>query len=309
MSFVRLVLLSGLACLPLTFAWGGGAEMRSPLLAGSWYEGTREALAAQIDGFLEKVPDQKIDGRVVALISPHAGVVYSGQTAAYGYRLLKQQSVKRVVLLGPSHREPLSGASIPVAKAFVTPLGAVPLDREACDKLVASGVFKPDRNNQQAEHSLEIQLPFLQRVLDEFLLVPIMVGHLSAGDASKLAERIKPLLDDETVLVASSDFTHYGEMHGYVPFSENIRENLVKLDGGATDFILKKDSEGFVKYLEKTGATICGSMPIEMMLCCLPEEAAGRQIHYSLSGDMTGGFSMSVSYVSVAFFLPETKAK
>jgi hypothetical protein len=129
------------------------------------------------------------------------------------------------------------------------------------------------------------------------------VGFLGGGEAEGLAKALQPLVDETTVLVASSDFTHYGESYGYVPFTKSVPENLKKLDGGAVEQILKPDADGFVKYMEQTGATICGGAPIEVLLRSLPAGAAGRQLRYDHSGDMTGDYSMSVSYVSIGFFV------
>lgn len=305
MDALRLVVFACLLCLPIAMAWAAGREVRQPVIAGTWYQGTREGLARQVDGFLARVPRIEAPGRVVAIISPHAGFVYSGQTAAHGYSLLREQKAHRVILMGPSHREPLRGASIPVADAFLTPLGEVPLDREVCDALVKSGAFAKDLHNQREEHSLEIQLPFLQRVLGEFLLVPIMVGTIHRSDAARFADALRAYLDETTVLVASSDFTHYGRGYGYVPFTRNVAENLSILDGGAIERILARDANGFADYVEQTGTTICGALPIEILVRCLPDRAEGRQLHYSRSADTTGDYSMSVSYVSIAFFVRE----
>jgi len=301
MDTVRLFVLIVLSASPLALVWAAGQDVRLPAVAGSWYEGTREKLAQQVDGFLAKVPEREAPGRLVGLISPHAGVVYSGQTAAYGYKLLRGTKVNRIILLGPSHAG-LPGATVAVAKAFQTPLGDVPLDRQACDKLVKDGVVKPDPTNEGREHSLEIQLPFLQRTLEEFSLVPIMIGPLRRGAPERLAEAIRPLLDEHTVIVASSDFTHYGRAYGYVPFTKDVPESLRKLDGGAVAHILKLDADGFRQYVRDTGATICGALPIEVLLRCLPAKTKGEQLHYGRSADRSGDFSMSVSYVSAAFF-------
>jgi len=182
-----------------------------------------------------------------------------------------------VVLLGPSHHAGFRGAAIADVDAYATPLGEVPLDAVAVARLretplVSAGPAGPDR-----EHSLEIQLPFLQRVLAPgWRLVPILVGRLEAEDYGPLADAIRPLLGDRTLVVVSTDFTHYGVRFGYVPFpaDQEVAQRLEDLDKGALAHIAARDPAGFLDYQQRTGATICGFRPVALLLHLLPTDAA-----------------------------------
>lgn len=280
-------------------------KIREPAVAGAFYPGRKDALERDVKRLLEVVPAEKIDGRIVGLISPHAGYVYSGRTAAYGYKLLEGKGFKRAVILAPTHHAGFRGASIPDVDAYRTPLGLVPLDREACRELLTHELYSSRPEAHAREHSLEVQLPFLQEVLGDFTLVPIIFGQIGDNDYEKIAEPLKKLLDDKTIFIASSDFTHYGNRFGYVPFTDNVKDNLSKLDRGAIDYIATRDARGFLDYQRKTGATICGRCPIGVMLDALPGVARGSLLNYETSGDITGDFRSSVSYVSMVFTVPE----
>ena len=209
----------GSSCSP-----SNGANERKAVFAGSWYPGSEKELASEVDRYLAEAevvggPDRP---RPVGLIAPHAGYRYSGQVAAYAYKPLKGFEYERVVLLGPSHRYPLQGVSIDKVEAYTNPLGSVPLDVETCDKLREHPLVHSIEAASAQEHSLEIQLPFLQRVLGHFKLIPIVVGDLNARDYKDLAELLTPLMDEKTLFVVSSDFTHFGRNFGYMPFREDV---------------------------------------------------------------------------------------
>lgn len=288
--------------------------VRPSALAGSWYPADKDSLKKAITGYLQPASAQKSNNdvspyRTVALIEPHAGYAYSGKAAASGYNLIKGRHYKRVIILAPSHYAYFRGISLSPADYFETPLGRVPVDRNACGILLKKSGFSSDAGAHSKEHSIEIQLPFLQSVLEDFKIVPLLVGEVNGREYQTFAESIKPIIDDETLLVASSDFTHYGSRFGYVPFRENIAENLNRLDMGAEGFILKKDAEGFVKYFEDTGITVCGRKPIAILLNLLDEQSSGRLLSYYTSGDVTGDYNNSVSYAATIFYEPEKREK
>jgi len=187
---------------------------------------------------------------------------------------------------------------------YETPLGKIKVDKETSEALCKITLFQGPRNAELQEHSLEMQLPFLQVVIGEFLLVPLVVGELSVKDYAEAARELSPYLDANTILVASSDFTHYGSRFGYQPFKENQRSNLKRLDEGAINKIIAKDFQGFLNYVDETGATICGTRPIGIILKMLPAKAQSTLLDYYTSGDLTGDFSSSVSYASIAFSIP-----
>jgi hypothetical protein len=284
-----------------------GQVVREPAVAGQFYPGRDSELRRDVVEYLSAVPAQKIDGRIAGLVSPHAGYSYSGRAAAYGYNLLKGKGFKRAIILAPSHRAAFRGAALSDADAFKTPLGLVPLDREACAGLLSHELYAKLPQAHENEHSLEVQLPFLQEVLGDFTLVPVIIGQLRREDAETIASPLKKLLDGRTIIIASSDFTHYGAGFDYLPFTDNIRENLKKLDLGAVEIIQKRDAPGFNAYVERTGATICGHYPIEILLEALPNDARGHLLKYETSGDMTGDFSHCVSYVSMVFTVQQSR--
>lgn len=274
---------------------------RESVIAGSWYPGDAKELKKVINGYLENADVADNTGSVYALIAPHAGYRYSGKAAAYAYKTLRGKNISRVIILAPTHYSSFRGASILDVEYYETPLGKLKLDSELCAKLFKNDLFFTNRSAHQREHSLEIQLPFLQCVLGEFSIVPIVIGQLRKGDYSVIADAVKSCLDSETLIVVSSDFTHYGANFGYVPFRSDIKNNLAKLDGGAIDLIVKKDKTGFADYIAETGATICGREPIKILLEMLPSNVLGKELIYYTSGDLTGDYSSCVSYTSIIF--------
>ena len=273
---------------------------QSPL-GGRWYDADKDKLAAEIDGYLAKVDAPPVEN-AHALIVPHAGYQFSGQVAAYAYKQVAGKKFARVIVMGPSHQLPMENvASVPDATAYATPFGETPIDTDFVAALKKHAEFKTIRGADASEHSVQIQLPLLQRTAGEFKFVPIVVGQLDLETTRRMAEILTGLIGPDTLVVASSDFTHYGPNYGYMPFKEDVQANLEKLDMGAWGFIEKKDLDGFTKYIEKTGTTICGRCPIGILLAMLPSEIAPHLIKYDTSGRITGDMTNSVSYCAVAF--------
>ncbi|MFO7820517.1 MAG: AmmeMemoRadiSam system protein B [Lentisphaeria bacterium] len=281
---------------------------REAVVAGQFYPAAPQRLQAMIN---EAVPDSvaaESHGKVRALIVPHAGYQFSGRVAGEAYALLHGRTdIKRVMVLAPAHRVPFGAISVGSFTAFQTPLGDIPVDADACQVLLESSSLVADRNDaHEFEHALEVQLPFLQSVLGDFKLVPIVCGQLSRPDESAIAAVLADhLWDPETLWVISSDFTHYGSSFGYTPFRDNIPERLRELDRGAIDRICTLDVKGFQRYLDDTGATICGSTPIGLLLSAVnsvSEDVTAEEVMYSTSGEITGDHRQSVSYASIAFY-------
>ncbi|MBI5367457.1 MAG: AmmeMemoRadiSam system protein B [Planctomycetes bacterium] len=287
--------------------------VRPPAFAGSWYPGRADALAAAVDEYLAlgEAPGAGTDSpaRPFGLVVPHAGYRYSGRTAGRAFAALRAPAhapapaaPRRVLLLGPSHRGWFRGLAVSRHSAYATPLGEVPLDAAAADALLAAAparLASVQPAAEAAEHSLEIELPFLQRVLGAFALLPVMVGELAPDEYPAAAELLRPLLDDRTVVVASSDFTHYGEDFGYVPFRSDIRHNLEGLDAGAIAPILDADPGAFLAYQQRTGITVCGYRPIALLLHLASPGARGRRLDYATSGDASGDFEHCVTYAAI----------
>ncbi|MCX6998355.1 MAG: AmmeMemoRadiSam system protein B [Kiritimatiellaeota bacterium] len=283
---------------------GAGAAPKQVMqasLAGQWYSDQREELTRELQHDLEQAGGAKLPD-VIALIQPHAGYRFSGPAVAYGARQVQGKTFRRVVVIGASHRRPLPNTvCVPTATHYATPLGELPLDRDFIAALQQFPFVRRLPAAFEEENSVEMQIPMLQQALGTFTLVPVVVGQLDPATIREVAQALGSLVDAGTLVVASTDFTHYGAQYGYVPFTTNIAENLRKLDLGAVELIEKKDLEGFNAYCARTGATICGQVPVSILLALLPPAAQAHLLKYDTSGAQTGDFGMSVSYVSLAF--------
>jgi len=270
-------------------------------LAGQWYPAEQAQLKADLESYFAKAPED-LPENVRALIVPHAGYQYSGAVAAAAVKSVEGQDFSRVVVLGPSHSLPMENvASVPDATHYATPLGEALLDNEFIAALKQHPEFKTIPGADEREHSVQIQIPLLQRVLEDFKLVPIVVGQLDEDATREMGRILAGLIDDKTLVVVSSDFTHYGPRFRYTPFQDNVLENLKKLDLGAWETIAQKDLEAFCEYCGKTGATICGRHAIGVLLAMLPDDFQPHKIAYDTSANLTGDTANSVSYLSAAF--------
>ena len=287
-------------------AMEGDAMVRPAYCAGGWYPADPVTLTTEVDDLLARASPPGIPGKPVAVISPHAGYRFSAPVAATGYRLLRGHTYKRVIVLAFSHQNSrrYNGIEVPGnLVAYETPLGQVPIDREVCDRLLKKSLFVSKPEIDRGEHSLELQLPFLQRVLGEFRLVPMLVGQMSTNDYAEAAKAIMPFVDDETLLVASSDFTHFGHRFGYLPFRRDVPEKLVELADKAAAPLLVSDFDGFSQHLDKTKDTICGRGPIKLLLRILSMHGGARGVRagFDTSGNMTGDWENSVTYQSIVY--------
>ncbi|HET6203559.1 MAG TPA: AmmeMemoRadiSam system protein B [Planctomycetota bacterium] len=303
--------LLGLLAILAAAAWAfGGARVRRARFAGSWYEGDPGRLAAVVEGLLGAVPPASLRDRVVGLVVPHAGYRWSGAVAAVAYAAVRGAPFERVLLLAPSHRVPFRGARVPDWDAYETPLGAVPVDREVCVALRSSPGLEEERSGEVAvaderEHSLELQLPFLQRALGNFRLVPVLVGAVESGsDAASIGRRLRALVDSRTLVVASSDLTHYGEAYGFFPFppgDPSLRERIRGFDGALIEAVLRADAPGLATVRGRTGINACGAGAIRLLLEMFPRGYRGTLLEYRTSGEVSGDWSSSVSYAAIAF--------
>ena len=285
-------------------AAGAGTAVRSPAVAGRFYPADPAELRRTVERLLAGAPAAAPVPGIRGLIVPHAGYVYSGATAARAYAAVRGSAFRTVMILAPSHYSAFRGLSIPDVSAYRTPLGDVPLASEACRALRRASPLIAAREAAHArEHSVEVELPFLQATLGRFSLIPILVGRLEPGDYPLLADLLAPYVRDGTLLVASSDFTHYGPAYGYVPFTREVERRIRDLDSQALDRILALDRPGLLAWRERTGATICGIRGIGLLLELLRRGPAvrGRILGYTTSGALAGDFTNSVSYAAVLF--------
>lgn len=279
------------------------ASVRPLSRSGFWFPDDVKTLTKMVDEAVARV-SPKLKDKPVALISPHAGYRLTAPVMAEAFACLKGHTYKRVIVIGFSHSSRFRGVDVPSdLTAYYTPIGNVPIDREACDTLLAHPLFSSHAGLDRNEHSVENQLPFLQRVLGKFNFVPLLVGRMSDADYAEAAGAILPLVDENTLLVASTDFTHYGAYFNYQPFTENVSEGIRNLADRAAAPLLRCDYDGFVKHLTETNDTICGRDAIRLLLRILSMQggAEGVRTAFDTSGRLLNDWSSSVTYQSYAF--------
>ena len=281
-------------------------RVRAPAVAGLFYPADQAVLSRTIDGLLERAPAHYLP-RLKGLVCPHAGYAYSGLTAASAYKTLAGRDVQTVIVLGPSHYAGFRGASLPDADTYQTPLGVVPISEKA-RQLVGTAPFvleprcpverppwwtqapKPappvgEDTPETWEHSVEVQVPFLQKTLPHFKILPIIFGD---ADPEQVARVLAGTIDDKTVVVASSDLSHY---HPY--------EVAKDLDNRCIGAILNLDIDSM-----KTQEA-CGKAPILTLMCLAREKGWKTQLlDRRNSGDVTGDKDRVVGYTAIAFYAP-----
>ena len=288
-------------------------NVRSAQFAGMFYPADPDKLRGRVQSYLDKaepqVPSELRKRRPAVLVVPHAGYPYSGETAAYAYKLLKDtKKPDRIVLLGPSHRVRMGNRiSVPPYTACRTPLGDIPIDVSARDTLAKTDVCISEALVHRREHSLEVQLPFIQTIWeDPPPILPVVAGQLREKDWPAVAKAVDRVVDKDTLVVVSSDFIHYGSRFGFTPFSDasgqKLMQKIKQMDLEAVERMKQCDAAGFGQYVKDTGATICGADPIAVMLkmCCPERGLEGHLLHYATSAEVTSDYGSSVSYVAYA---------
>jgi len=286
-----------------TGASGTTGKVHACAGAGRWFPADADRLGRLVDAYLSVQPPD-LGGAPAALIVPHAGYQFSGPVAGKAYATVKGRSYGRVVLIGFSHQMAVRGASVLRVDAYETPLGSIPVDVAAVDALLKCPVVTEQPAPHKTEWSCENQLPFLQRALKDFRMIELFVGDLTDDERTVLADAVRPLADSGTLLVASSDFTHYGPNFGYVPFRDNIPKNLQALNNMAVHRIVQIDLPGWKKHLTQTRDTICGRNPIGLLLKIVEpwEDVQAAAVAADSSGRQTGDWTNSVTYTSIAFW-------
>jgi AmmeMemoRadiSam system protein B len=262
-------------------------SVRPAAVAGMFYPGTPAVLGAAVRAYLAEAKSAEPAAVPKALLVPHAGYVYSGPVAAPAYRRLTagRRTIHRVVLLGPVHRVPIRGLALPSAEAFATPLGTVEVDTDAAALALAVPRVARNEAAHALEHSLEVQLPFLQTVLEDFRIVPFAVGDASAAEVAAVIECLWG--GPETLIVVSSDLSHY---HPYAAAQQ--------IDRGTAAAILALDSS-----LDHEQA--CGATPFNgFAVCARRRHLKPELIDLRNSGDTAGDKSRVVGYAAFAFMEP-----
>lgn len=274
-------------------------KVRPAAVAGSFYPADPKELAQTVDGFLAQAGALEIKD-LVAVIAPHAGYIYSGSVAAHSYALLKGRKISRVVVIAPSHQESFGFSSIYDGDAFTTPLGQVPIDRAFAAGLVkASSLIRfsirgHSVSKDRPEHSVEVELPFLQRVLGKFTLVPIVMGDQSYEACRALGLALaKSIQGTDTLIVVSSDLSHY---HPY--------DDAVKLDRKTLRAIEEWDYLSMSQNFETNTWEACGGGPIIAAMIAAERLGArqARVLKYANSGDTTNDRTRVVGYGAVAIY-------
>lgn len=284
---------------------------RKPVVAGQFYESSPGRLTSQISScFLSSfgpgsLPSSKASKRVFGCIAPHAGYQFSGPAAAFSYKAVAESKFPPTfVVMGPNHTG--YGAEVSVSSDdWETPLGTVGVDTKFISKLMKKCAFVEDDTTAHFnEHSVEVQLPFLQFVFKNKKLkfVPLVLASNDIDVLKKLGEAMASI-DKNVCVIASSDFTHYGVGYGYVPFADKRKERMYDLDKKAIDFITSLDTSGFVSHINKTHATICGFAPILTTMFAVKALGSkkGSLLKYYTSGDVIRDYSSAVGYASIIF--------
>lgn len=270
--------------------------VRRPAVSGIFYEKDFELLEKQIKGcFDNNFPKEKRNERIKGAIVPHAGLIYSGKVAASVYKeIAESKDVETFIIIGPNHTG--LGYNSVLMDNMLTPFGEVKLDVELAKEIVENTSLVGDSLSHLKEHSIEVQIPFLQFLFKDFNIIPIIV---SSCDYEKIAEGIRKSilkLKKNVCIIASSDFIHHGKAYGFNLFEKDISKNVKLLDKKAINFIKNFDIKGFFNFLNETKASICGVFPIAILLSVLKEGEVIVKEHYT-STDISKDERFCVDYI------------
>lgn len=269
-------------------------KIREPAVAGMFYPARVEELENQLKKLFDAAGNVEKIENAFGIVAPHAGYAYSGKTAAFGYAATSSKKYETVIVISPSHREYFPGISVFAGDAYKTPLGIIPVNKEMRSKLTeeTKSIFL-GLEGHRTEHALEVQLPFLQYLFKDFSIVPIVIGDQGKVFVNELSEKLKDVVDDKTLVVASSDLSHF-----------YTKQEADKLDSIVAKRIQEFDYENLQDDLEKGYCYACGGGGIVSLM-----EAAklkgfnkAKVLHRSDSGDTTGDNSEVVGYLSAVIY-------
>jgi AmmeMemoRadiSam system protein B len=270
------------------------SQFRPSSAAGYFYPGNKDKLNEQVESLFRTIDTEKTFNHISGLVAPHAGYIYSGKTAAHAYNTIKEKSYKNVIIISPSHREYFQGNSVYNGDGYITPLGIVDVNKELVQKLTdnSKNIFKGIQGHRE-EHGIEVHLPFLQFLLSDFKIVPVVMGDQSKIYIDELANKIAEILDDQTLIVASSDLSHF-----YPRYKANELDSVVEKRIGDYDY------EGLYNDLEHKKCEACGGGPIVAMMKSLDiiKKNKSLVLHRSDSGETTGDIKEVVGYLSDAIY-------
>jgi len=269
--------------------------IRKAAVAGSWYPGTSAALASAVDRHLANADRgaRDVDGEITALICPHAGLIYSGPVAAHAYRLLRGRAFDVAILVGPSHFVGFDGVSINPAGGFATPYGVAPIDETIAHALLSvSPIVREHAAAHAREHSLEMQLPFLERLAPNLPIVPLVMGYQTADTAFALGDALASALRGRNaLLVASTDLSHYRDA-----------ATASRLDRVVIDCVERFDADALQDALTHNPEHACGGGPTVAVMRAARLAGARDAVvlNYADSGDVSGDKSAVVGYLAAA---------
>ncbi len=296
--------------------------MRKAVVAGQFYQKEKDELLEQIESCFKHKLGKKLSktkaksksnskSNFIGLISPHAGYVYSGPCATHGFAFISKTNLpETIILLGPNHTGNAQAEFSLSLESFETPLGIIKNNEELGKELIkiSNGLIQHDETAHKSEHSLEVQLPFLQyiyqRAKKELKIIPLIISTQDYDKCIKVASLLSSIIKKDSCIgiIASSDFTHYGPGYGFMPFSYNkeTKKNLYDLDKKAITEVLNLNPEAFFQKAIKT--TICGFAPIVVLteLSRILKKQA-KLLKYYTSGDISNDYSSAVGYGSIAF--------
>ena len=273
--------------------------VRFPAMAGKFYSNDPQTLSERVDQLLEaaEIDDEMLLNPRI-LIVPHAGYMYSGQVAATGFAHI--DPVKRVILLGVSHHEYFSGATLYWGDLWRTPLGSVPVDKDTVEQLEAMPSFRENSRIHQSEHGLEVQVPFLQKVLEDFSIVPILLSQMSKEMINDIALALVELMDEQTLLVVSTDLSHYPCQEDAKRVDRQTILAILSKDIGQLEATIDRQMSNSIPNL---GTCACGvaAVKVGMRMAQLMQLEDARLLQYMNSGDVSGSSSRVVGYAAIAF--------
>ena len=295
---VLILLFSLCLCVSFTFPQG----IRKPVVVETFYVKNAERLSQQIDDFLQNVKREALPSEnILALIAPHAGYVYSGQVAAFAYSLIKGRDYKTVVVIGPSHHHGFNGCSIYPKGGYETPLGTAKVDESLALELSKASGFKFIPQAHKMEHSIEVQIPFIQKTLPKAKIVPIVMGFQTKTTINTLTKALTKVLPGKKALViASTDMSHLLS-----------KKEANDIDSKTISLIQSFDTDNLVRKLEKHENILCGGGPVVSILLYAQKRGDTKVeiLRYSDSSDSGGPESQVVGYLAAALYSGTPKSK
>lgn len=270
----------------ISIAHGAFATSPSTIIAGShagaWYPAAAAEIATAIMGY-EATAHTCFDASIApetirAIIVPHAGFIYSGTIAAAAYRLVRGAPIDRIIILAPSHHEPLIGIAIPKATAYQIPSATIPIDTDALHALAqTSKTLASEREPTlfEAEHAIEMQLPFVHATLPGVKIVPVLVGLLDGAAPKKIAQNIATLITPHTLVIVSTDLTHFGTQYGYTPFRDHVLQRIQRSDAELLEALQAHDLVALNRLQKKQELHACGAMPLLILAQLIAQNALG----------------------------------